>query len=93
MICDPSSSSFVLRGVGLDDLRVILDKHGLQSSMPIDLCRQALCHHVLNGHCAKADGEQCHCIVGCFQPGTLAPCLSSAMLDIISKPDFPLDVI
>jgi hypothetical protein len=93
MICDPSSSFFVLHGVGLDDLRVILDKHGLQSSMPIDLCRQALCHHVLNGHCAKADGEQCRCIVGHFQPGALAPRLSSAMLDIISKPDFPLDVI
>jgi hypothetical protein len=93
MICDPLSSSFVLHGVGLDDLRVILNEHGVQSNVSIDLCRQAFCHHVLNGHCVKADGEQCHLIVGRFSPGVVAQRLSSAMLDIISKPDFPLDVI
>jgi hypothetical protein len=29
MICDPLLSSFVLRGVGLDDLWAILEKHGI----------------------------------------------------------------
>lgn len=83
----------MLHGIGVDDLQVILDKHGIQSNVSIDLCHQVLCHHVLNRHCAKADGEQCHHIVGHFQPGTIAQHLSSMMLDIISKPDFPLDVI
>lgn len=92
-VCDPLSSSFVLHGVGLDDLWVILNEHGIQPNVLIDLCCQALCHHILNGHCAKADREHCHLIVGHFPPGIVAQCLSSTMLDIILKPDFPLDVI
>jgi hypothetical protein len=93
MICDPSSSSFVLRGVGLDGLRVILNEHGIQPHMSVDLCRQALCHHILNGLCGKADGEQCRPIVGRYHPCAVAQHLSSALLDIISNPNFPLDVI
>jgi hypothetical protein len=93
VICDLLSSSFVLRGVGVDDLQVILEKHGIQSDMTIELCCQALCHHILNGLCSKADGEECRLIVGCYQPGIVAQCLSSALLDLVSKPDFPLDVI
>jgi hypothetical protein len=58
MICDPLSSYFILHGVKIDDLRVILNKHGIQSNMSIELSRQTLCHHILSGHCVKADGEQ-----------------------------------
>jgi hypothetical protein len=93
MICDTLSPSFVLCGVGVDDLRAILEKHGVEFNMTIDLCRRALCHHILNGLCAKGDGEECRLIVGRYQPHIVGQHLSSALLDLISKPDFPLDVI
>jgi hypothetical protein len=93
MICDPSSSSFVLRGLGVDDLRAILEKHAIKFDMTIDHCRRALCHHILNGLCGKGDGEQCRLFVGRYQPHIIAQRLSSVLLDLISKPEFPLDVI
>ena len=93
MICNPASSSFVLCGVGLDGLWVILNEHGIQPHMSVNLCHQSLCHHILNGLCGKANGEQCRPIVGCYHPSAVAQHMSSALLDIISNINFPLDVI
>jgi hypothetical protein len=39
-ICDPSSASSVLYGVGVDDLRAMLDKHSIcyEYNLSIDSC-------------------------------------------------------
>ncbi|KAF8227938.1 hypothetical protein L208DRAFT_1379572 [Tricholoma matsutake] len=92
-ISDLSSPLFVLYGAGIDDLQATLDKHGIHYEYnPLsDSCQQLLCHHILNGMCAKADGKHCQAIAGHYWSGKLAQLLSSTFLDAISEPNFPLD--
>src|ERR1700733_8805591 len=50
MICDTDPSRFVMLGCSTQTIHCALSNHGIPyDGLSFSLCRQALCHHLVNG--------------------------------------------
>lgn len=92
-ICDTESSRFVMLGRSTQTVHHALSDHGiLYDGLSFDLCRQALCHHLVNGLCSshRSSSSLCSVVAGSCSPDLLVTTISSVLLTLAGDPSFSL---
>jgi hypothetical protein len=92
-ICDTDSLHFVMFGRSSQTVYRALSDHGIpKDGLSYDLCRQALCHHLLNGLCARQQGQTCGLVAGSCTVNELVRTISLQFLELCQRPEFSLSL-
>ncbi|KAF8225898.1 hypothetical protein L208DRAFT_1380472 [Tricholoma matsutake] len=71
-----------------------LNAHGLVfEGLSFELWRQALCHHLLNGLCARQQAPTCLVTAGSYSASQLLHTVSSSLYDLAFQISFPLPLL
>jgi hypothetical protein len=63
------------------------------SRLSYNLRYQALCHHLVNGLCARSSGSLCILVLGGLPPSLFALLVGKKILEVVSDPLFLLQIL